>query len=455
MTAPSTHILTGNEQHQATQDHEMSPLDLQNDDYLVPYKYSGTKAPNGTPNSTIYFEGKDGRTIETTTQDDGHEYIIYNERYVPYRCWESGENLTIKQAAQRYRDAYFNSVESSTRYNLSLENIEAKLKQYDAMPEEDSHRRPLGAIIAGACVERLCDIAKRIDEKRYKEPKQEEAPAFTFTFNPMEFATNGFQTSVQIYNDALRAYSETLAYTNKSIKDTFTAPPQESLPTLNELNQEASTIAEILLISGFELKTRSGSKDKDGNLNEMASEVAISISRSNPEVIVIQNTTRMDKITKAMNALDQMAVSMTELCDKLPLGHDNIKEKTTKLITAHIAHAQARLGVDPDDQELFIRATTHYKALADELKSLYDHSPDLRYTSTKTPKHDSQAQAVDLISKGIAIIDDLSRIRNNMPERVAEFIKRAERATHTDMKYNHITTYGTIQQPTNVTYTQK
>jgi hypothetical protein len=335
--------------------------------YEIPYKFSGKKAFQGTADSTVNYNANPGQSAaDPIALDDGHQYLVFNGRYVPYKTWEVGENLTVAQAAQRYRDAFFNSIESSTRYALSTEQIEDLLQTYNNLTD-DAHRRPTGAIIAGACVERLNEMAK----------------------------------------------SSVLA-----------EPTADKLasPKISEKSFLSSTV----LNSGFKLKTRSGGDDKDGVLGELASEVAISLRRNNHGTAIIQNNTRMNKITKAMNELDTMQEAMEQLSDALPDNAPATKKITKSLLKAHIEYAQARLGVDPDDFPVNIQATIHYKTLRDAIKNVYDNTPDLRIAPNGQPSMSTPAQAVELIGKGLGIIDDISRIRNGMPTRVQEFVEQAQ-----------------------------
>jgi hypothetical protein len=360
--------------------------------YKPPYAYSGNKIDT-LEGSTELSLGS--RTINLFAQDDGKEYVAIDNRLIPYKDWNKTPDLTLSQAVSRLRDDFYNSAESGINVRRSPEQIDHLKKMYDNPQIDEHHKRPLGAIIMGSMIERLNELAPTI-EQRSKD------------LEPARILTSA------------AGLSET---GNGAILDVI-----QNTPEFKEASAHARYLFEHPDLSSS-VRTRTYGTDKDERFYELMTEVTKAFNSVNPDSAVERNFNRATKIAKAMDGIEEIGKTMMEMSKELPASsnkYDNLREGVTDIVEQFANTARMRVGIRSDDHPAYEIATIQYKAAKDALQTVYKNAHDLTETEqTHVASRSKTSRAITHITKGIDLIDDMSRMRNDLPESRASYIRKA------------------------------
>jgi hypothetical protein len=401
------------------------PAPLTHANYPVPYTWSGKcVTPEDHQLEDVTKADLSDPTHLPVVNKDGHDYLVANGRYIPLATWARALKLSPSQAINRVCEQLSNAAESSifTGADWPPEKIEEEKKKFDRLRAENPNDPDClggGAQLIGACITRLRKLATGTEEHAAENPGTPNL-------------SNWWAATMEAYATALRFTP--LGGIYQSVAEALRRKDDETKDTpLQDLSQErqADRLGHWLLCGDFNgvLLTRSGTQDRDESLNELISEVVYSMGRSDPEICTMQNRTRVDKISKAMNGMEDVLKQMHELCKKLPDNtehYNHLRAGTEQLLTSLVHTAQMRLGVDPDD-EWYSNATSQDKGERRVLREVYRNVADVRYPGDERPRHIAAAPAIELITRGLDLIDDMSRNRNDMPKHREYFAQLVNR----------------------------
>lgn len=353
--------------------------------YESPYKYSGIPVES-LEGSTEQQVGS--RTINIFKKDDGKEYVAVDERLIPYKDWSQSSDKTLSEAVGRYNTYFQNSAESGICPKCTPAEIEYLRNLYKEEAIDRFHKRPLAAIIMGATMERLNQLAPILEEESKK------------------LATQGFSR-----NEISDKLQQTDAYKEVSQHMMFLyAHEEKALATA--------------------VHTRTDATDHDKRFLEFMHEATKAFALLDPKSAVEINYNHATKISSAMKGIESIGETMHELVQELPPSshqYANFRDGTSDVIQQFIATARMRVGINSTDNPAYSMATVQYKAAKDALSEIYKNSRDITETESKHVHSQSKAaRAVEQLSKGIDLIDDISRMRNDLPIRRTRFKEKAE-----------------------------
>ncbi len=361
--------------------------------YEPPYLYSGEKIQDDEP-FVEHIVGN--KTIDLTSKDDGKIYVGVDGRLIPYDDWKQGAALSLSENVKRLRDDFFNSAESGICVKRVPEQIKALMEQYENSDLDEYHKRPLGALLVGQIFERMTELAPVI-ERNYK------------AFEPTRFASQ--IVDVMDVTGVIHA------------KKQAQIAVEDRLMKTSEY-EEFKSYAEFFLMHDDicqKVRTRTYGADRDQRFHETMTEIIKAFTAINPESSVERNYNRATKIASAMNGIEELGGVMVELAKQLPpqaYPYENLRDGTIEVVEQFVKTAKMRVGIRANDYPAYDDATVQYKAAKDELRVIYQEvGKSLMETEyTHVPSQSRTARAINQITHGIDLIDDICRLRWDLPE---------------------------------------
>jgi|GEM_PF-3995867 len=290
-------------------------------------------------------------------------------RYVPEYLPPYQEiHKSLEQMAGDLANRFFRNAETGIRCNRTYKEIETMRASYEAIDEVDaeskSAKRADGALLVGAAVQRMEKLAKHIHhDGEAKTPLEEGAPL-----------------------------------------------PRKEVDMLEQILTDETIVSKVL--------RRSREADIDGNFYTMLSDnFKTTFNPETPQNAEAINKSiyhaHAHKIAAAMNMIDIVEDELQALCEHLPT---DTQATVAPLLDRHRASSLVSVGIPSSATTAYNSSRKEFKIVQDALTACY---AEIKAAHCKT-------ETVELISRGVKLVDDMVRVRIPREISVEQFIEAAQ-----------------------------